>query len=146
MTFTYGEEQGEADWLVIAAGRGPDVEGLGLDVAGVTLDEGGLIAVDGQMRTNVPKVYAIGDIVHGPALAHKSMEEGVIAVEHAAGLDPHPLEYEDIPGATFCSPERRELRAHRAGGQGRRATTSSSARCPTASRARRPSTATAPAW
>ena len=42
--------------------------------------------------------------MHGPALAHKSMEEGVIAVEHAAGLDPHPLEYEDIPGATFCSP------------------------------------------
>jgi len=104
VTFTYGEAQGEADWLVIAAGRAPDVEGLGLDAAGVKLDEGGLVAVDGMMRTNVPKVYAIGDLVHGPALAHKSMEEGVIAVEHAAGLDPHPLGYEDIPGATFCSP------------------------------------------
>jgi dihydrolipoamide dehydrogenase len=104
VTFKYGDEEGQADWLVIAAGRGPDVEGLGCDAAGVKFDEGGLIAVDGMMRTNVPKVYAIGDLVHGPALAHKSMEEGVIAVEHAAGLDPHPLEYEDIPGATFCSP------------------------------------------
>ena len=104
VTFTYGEEQGQADWLVIAAGRGPDVEGLGLDAAGVKLEEGGLIAVDGMMRTNVPKVYAIGDLVHGPALAHKSMEEGIVAIEHAAGLDPHPLEYEDIPGATFCFP------------------------------------------
>ena len=104
VTFSYGDEQGEAEWLVIAAGRGPDVEGLGLDVAGVTLDEGGLIAVDGSMRTNVAKVYAIGDLVHGPALAHKASEEGVIAVEHVAGLDPHPLDYADIPRATFCLP------------------------------------------
>lgn len=104
VTFAYGDERGEADWLVIAAGRGPDVEGLGLDTAGVTLDEHGLIAVDGSMRTNVAKVYAIGDLVHGPALAHKASEEGVIAVEHAAGLDPHPLDYADIPRATFCLP------------------------------------------
>src|SRR5204863_1305034 len=97
VTFTYGETAGEAEWLVIAAGRGPDVEGLGLDVAGVKLAENGLIEVDGQMRTNVPKIYAIGDIVHGPALAHKASEEGVVAVEHAAGMDPHPLEYDDIP-------------------------------------------------
>ncbi len=104
VTFAYGEERGEADWLVIAAGRGPDVEGLGLDVAGVSLDEHGLIAVDGAMRTSVAKVYAIGDLVHGPALAHKASEEGVIAVEHAAGLDPQPLHYTDIPRATFCLP------------------------------------------
>jgi len=104
VTFAYGDEKGEAEWLVIAAGRGPDVEGLGLDLAGVTLDEGGLIAVDGTLRTNVAKIYAIGDLVHGPALAHKASEEGVIAVEHAAGLDPHPLDYADIPRATFCLP------------------------------------------
>jgi dihydrolipoamide dehydrogenase len=104
VTFSYGDAQGQADWLVIAAGRGPDVQGLGLDAAGVKLADDGLIAVDGAMRTNVPKVYAIGDLVHGPALAHKSMEEGVIAVEHATGLDPHPLDYPDIPGATFCTP------------------------------------------
>ncbi len=104
VTFKYGEADGEADWLVIAAGRGPDVEGLGLDVAGVKLREDGLIEVDGQMLTSVPKVYAIGDVVHGPALAHKASEEGVIAVEHAAGLSPHPLDYANIPGATFCQP------------------------------------------
>ena len=104
MTFKYGDAEGEAEWLVIAAGRGPDIEGLGLDVAGVKLAENGLIEVDGQMRTSVPKVYAIGDLVHGPALAHKASEEGVIAVEHAAGQDPHPLDYGDIPSATFCMP------------------------------------------
>src|SRR5213075_1157354 len=91
-------------WLVIAAGRGPDVEALGLDAAGVTLDEDGLIAVDGAMRTSAEGVYAIGDLVHGPALAHKASDEGVIAVEDAAGLETHPIEYIDIPRATFCTP------------------------------------------
>ena len=104
VTFKYGDTDGEADWLVIAAGRGPDVEGLGLDTAGVKIGPDGLIEVDGQMRTSVAKVYAIGDIVHGPALAHKASEEGVIAIEHAAGLSPHPLDYANIPGATFCQP------------------------------------------
>ena len=104
VTFTYGEEQGEVEWLVIAAGRGPDVEGLGLDSAGIAFDEHGLIAVDGAMRTNVQGVYAIGDLVHGPALAHKASDEGVIAVEDAAGMATHPIEYIDIPRATFCTP------------------------------------------
>jgi dihydrolipoamide dehydrogenase len=104
VTFTYGEEAGEAEWLVIAAGRGPDVEALGLDTAGVAFDDSGLIAVDGAMRTNVAGVYAIGDVVHGPALAHKASDEGVIAVEDATGLSPHPIEYIDIPRATFCTP------------------------------------------
>ena len=79
-------ESGEADWLVIAAGRGPDVEALGLDAAGVELDDRGLIEVDGALRTSAPGVYAIGDLVPGPALAHKASDEGVIAVEDAAGL------------------------------------------------------------
>jgi dihydrolipoamide dehydrogenase len=104
VTFTYGAESGEADWLVIAAGRGPDVEGLGLDTAGIELDERGLIKVDGAMRTNVKGVYAIGDLVPGPALAHKASDEGVIAVEDAAGMTTHPIEYDDIPRATFCTP------------------------------------------
>jgi dihydrolipoamide dehydrogenase len=104
VTFTYGEEQGEAEWLVIAAGRGPDVEGLGLDTAGVKLDDGGLIEVDGAMRTSAEGVYAIGDLVHGPALAHKASDEGVIAVEDAAGLTTHPIDYIDVPRATFCTP------------------------------------------
>src|SRR4051794_11694306 len=94
----------EADWVVIAAGRAPDVEALGLDAAGVKLDDSGLIAVDGALRTNVAKVYAIGDLVAGPALAHKASDEGVIAVEDAAGLATHPISYIDIPRATFCTP------------------------------------------
>jgi dihydrolipoamide dehydrogenase len=104
MTFKYGEQTGEADYVVIAAGRGPDIDGLGLDVAGVKLDEQGLIEVDGAMRTSVPGIYAIGDLVPGPALAHKASDEGVIAVEDAAGLETHPISYIDIPRATFCTP------------------------------------------
>ena len=96
--------EGEVEWLVIAAGRGPDIEALGLDAAGVKLDDTGLIEVDGAMRTSVEGVYAIGDLVHGPALAHKASDEGVIAVEDAAGLATHPIEYIDIPRATFCTP------------------------------------------
>jgi dihydrolipoamide dehydrogenase len=104
VTFTYGDESDEVDWLVIAAGRGPDVEALGLDAAGVKLGEGGLVEVDGAMRTSVEGVYAIGDIVPGPALAHKASDEGVIAIEDAAGMTTHPIEYIDIPRATFCAP------------------------------------------
>jgi len=104
VSFSFGDQSAEAEWLVIAAGRGPDVEALGLDEAGVQLDERGLIKVDGRLRTSAEKVYAIGDLVPGPALAHKASDEGVIAVEDAAGMDTHPLEYQDIPRATFCSP------------------------------------------
>ena len=103
-TFSYGDQQGEVDWLVIAAGRGPDFEGLGLEEAGVKLDEGGLVVVDGAMRTSHQKVWAIGDIVPGPALAHKASDEGIIAAESIAGLQTHPLAYDDIPRATFCLP------------------------------------------
>jgi dihydrolipoamide dehydrogenase len=102
-TSTFYEGQ-EADWVVIAAGRAPDVEALGLDAAGVKLDERGLIAVDGALRTSAAKVYAIGDLVAGPALAHKASDEGIIAVEDAAGLSTHPISYLDIPRATFCTP------------------------------------------
>ncbi len=104
VTFSYGDENAEVDWLVIAAGRGPDVEGLGLEEAGVKLDDNGLIDVDGALKTSVKGVYAIGDLVRGPALAHKASDEGIIAVEDAAGLETHPIEYIDIPRATFCTP------------------------------------------
>ncbi len=102
--FVHGEESREVEWLVIATGRGPDVEGLGLDAAGVKLGELGLIEVDGAMRTSAQGIYAIGDLVPGPALAHKASDEGVIAVEDAAGRQTHPIEYLDIPRATFCTP------------------------------------------
>ena len=103
-TFSHGGTQEEVDWVIIAAGRGPDVEGLGLDDAGVKLGDHGLIEVDAAQRTSVKGVYAIGDLVHGPALAHKASDEGVIAAEDAAGLETHGIEYVDIPRATFCTP------------------------------------------
>ena len=103
-TFSFSGEAGEAEWLVIAAGRGPDIEGLGLDEAEVKLGDNGLIAVDGALRTNFQGVWAIGDVVPGPALAHKASDEGIIAVEDAAGMETHAIEYVDVPRATFCSP------------------------------------------
>jgi dihydrolipoamide dehydrogenase len=104
VSFSFGEETVTADWLVIAAGRGADVAALGLDGAGVKLDEQGLIAVDGAQRTSRDGVFAIGDLVAGPALAHKASDEGIIAAEAASGLATHPLAYDDIPRATFCTP------------------------------------------
>jgi dihydrolipoamide dehydrogenase len=102
--FSFGSDSAEVEYFVIAAGRGPDVEALGLDAAGVKLDDRGLIDVDGAQRTSVPNVFAIGDLVRGPALAHKASDEGVIAAEAIAGLETHPIEYIDIPRATFCTP------------------------------------------
>jgi dihydrolipoamide dehydrogenase len=104
VSFSYGEQSAEVDYVVIAAGRGADVEGLGLAEAGVELGERGLVKVDGAMRTSRAGVYAIGDLVHGPALAHKASDEGIIAVEDSAGLQTHPISYIDIPRATFCTP------------------------------------------
>jgi dihydrolipoamide dehydrogenase len=104
VSFTHGEESREVQWLVIATGRAPDVGALGLEAAGVAIAETGLVEVDGAMRTTVSGIYAIGDVVHGPALAHKASDEGVIAVEDAAGLPTHPIEYIDVPRATFCTP------------------------------------------
>jgi dihydrolipoamide dehydrogenase len=105
VTFTHGAEAGiEVDYLVICAGRGADVTGLGLEEAGVVLDERGLIQVDGALRTSREGVYAIGDLVAGPALAHKASDEGIIAAEDSAGLQTHPIAYVDIPRATFCTP------------------------------------------
>jgi dihydrolipoamide dehydrogenase len=102
--FSYGQEMAEVDYLVIAAGRGPDIDALGLTEAGIELDDKGLVKVDGAQRTSAAGVYAIGDLVHGPALAHKASDEGIIAAEDAAGLATHPLAYQDIPRATFCTP------------------------------------------
>jgi dihydrolipoamide dehydrogenase len=104
VSFSYGTESAEADYLVICAGRGPDVDVLGLKDAGVELDERGLVRVDGAQRTTAAGIYAIGDLVHGPALAHKASDEGIIAAEDSAGLPTHPLSYIDIPRATFCTP------------------------------------------
>lgn len=103
--FTYGDQQGEAEYLVIAGGRGPDTEALNLEAAKVELEDRGRIRVDEYQRTSNQKVFAIGDLVRGPALAHKAMEEGVVAAEAAAGAPTHPIDVDLIPGATFCHPQ-----------------------------------------
>jgi dihydrolipoamide dehydrogenase len=95
----------EFDYLVIAAGRGPDVEGLGIEEAGIEVDDRGLVKVDGRLRTSREGVWAIGDMVPGPALAHKASDEGIIAVEDAAGNETHPIDYQYVPAVTFCHPQ-----------------------------------------
>jgi len=104
VAFTVAGEPASAQWLVIAAGRAPDIEGLGLEEAGIALTDSGHVAVDGAMRTSLAGVYAIGDLVPGPALAHKASDEGIIAAEDAAGLATHAIAYVDVPRATFCYP------------------------------------------
>jgi dihydrolipoamide dehydrogenase len=103
--FTYGDDSAEVDYLFIAGGRAPDVEGLGLDEAKVELEENGKVKVDEYQRTSNPRVYAIGDLVNEKALAHKASEEGVVAVEHAAGVETHPVDQNLVCGATFCHPQ-----------------------------------------
>ena len=104
--FTYGDNNAEVDYLCIAGGRGPDTEGLGLEEAGVQLEENGRkIKVDEYQRTTNQKVFAIGDLVNQKALAHKASEEGVIAVETAAGVETHAIDQELMVGATFCQPQ-----------------------------------------
>jgi dihydrolipoamide dehydrogenase len=102
---TWGGETEEFDYLCIAAGRAPDVEGLGLEEADVKRDDKGFIEVDGRLRTSKDGVWAIGDMVPGPALAHKASDEGIIAVEDAAGLEPEPIDYRFVPAVTFCHPQ-----------------------------------------
>jgi dihydrolipoamide dehydrogenase len=101
----WGEGAQKVDYLCIAAGRAPDTDALGLEQAGAKTTDRGMVEVDGRMRTSAEGVWAIGDLVHGPALAHKASDEGIIAVEDAGGLDVTPLDYDDIPGATFCRPQ-----------------------------------------
>ncbi|WP_375706258.1 FAD-dependent oxidoreductase, partial [Bartonella sp. AA2SXKL] len=79
----------EADVVLIATGRFPYTEGLGLEEAGVQLDERGFITIDAHWQTNIPGVYAIGDVVKGPMLAHKAEEEGVAVAEILAGQKGH---------------------------------------------------------
>ena len=95
----------KADYLVIAGGRRPDTDPLNLDAAGVKTEEHGQIEIDEYQRTSADGVFAIGDLVRGPALAHKAEEEGVVAVETAAGHETEPVNIDLVPGATFCHPQ-----------------------------------------
>jgi len=102
---SYGDTTTEVDYLMIAGGRAPDVEGLGLQEAGVELEENGKVKVDEYQRTTNGKVFAIGDLVNQKALAHKASEEGVVAVEAAAGVETRPVNQGLVAGATFCHPQ-----------------------------------------
>lgn len=99
-----GEEVHEADVVLSAVGIAPNIEGIGLEEMGVEL-ENGKIKVDDFYRTNVEGVYAIGDIVHGQALAHVASAEGITCVEKIAGHAPEPIDYNNVPGCTYTSPE-----------------------------------------
>src|SRR5215212_5482405 len=101
----YGDTEIEVDYLCIAGGRAPYTASLNLEAAGVKTTDGGKIEIDDYQRTSNPKVYAIGDLVGRKALAHKASEEGVVAVEHAAGVETHPVDENLVAGATFCEPQ-----------------------------------------
>lgn len=100
-----GEEVNiEADYCLIAIGRRPYTEGLGLDKVGIPTDKAGRVEVDDNLRTNVDNIYAIGDVIKGPMLAHKAEEEGVFVAEKIAGQKPH-VNYLLIPGVVYTWPE-----------------------------------------
>ena len=98
------EEIIECDVVLSAAGVSPNTENIGLETLGIKTDRG-LVEVDEYYRTNVAGVYAIGDIVKGQALAHVASAEGITCVEAIAGLNPETIDYNNIPGCTYCSPE-----------------------------------------
>ena len=100
-----GDQSIEVDYVCIAGGRKPDTESLNLSEAGVETEEDGRIKIDEYQRTSNQKVFAIGDLVRGPALAHKASEEGVVAVETIAEHPTHPIDVALVPGATFCHPQ-----------------------------------------
>jgi dihydrolipoamide dehydrogenase len=99
-----GEIKIEADVVLSAVGVSTNLENLGLEELGVK-NEKGKVLVDAFYKTNVTGIYAIGDITSGPALAHVASAEGIICVENIAGKKPEPLNYNNIPGCTYCSPE-----------------------------------------
>lgn len=99
-----GTESREADVVLQAAGVVPNTDKMGLDVAGVEMSDG-KAKVDRYYRTNIDGVYAIGDIVSGPALAHVASFEGITCVEKIAGKNPEPLDYSNIPACTYTTPE-----------------------------------------
>ena len=94
----------ECDRLIVSIGRVPNTEGLNAAGVGLKLDERGFIAVDDDCRTNLPNVWAIGDVVRGPMLAHKAEEEGVVVAERIAGQKPH-LDFNTIPSVIYTAPE-----------------------------------------
>ena len=103
---SFGEgKQVDVDLVVLAVGRRPRTEGLGLDAAGVELDDRGFVAVDGRCRTTVPGVWAVGDVVDSPQLAHTAFAEGMLVIGDICGEEPAPLDYHGTPWCIYCHPE-----------------------------------------
>jgi dihydrolipoamide dehydrogenase len=94
----------EAELLLVAVGRGPVTQGLGYDEVGVTMDRG-FVITDDRLATNIPGVYAVGDIVPGLQLAHRGFQQGIFVAEEIAGLNPIVVEDVNIPKVTYCEPE-----------------------------------------
>lgn len=99
-----GEDIIEAEIVLSAVGIAPNLENIGLEDLGIVLEKG-KIKVNEFYQTNVDSVYAIGDIIPGPALAHVASAEGIVCVEKIAGLNPQPIDYSNIPGCTYTNPE-----------------------------------------
>jgi len=99
-----GEEQIQCDIVLSAVGITPNIEGIGLEEVGIATDRG-RVMVNDYYQTTVPGYYAIGDIVKGPALAHVASAEGILCVEKIAGMHVEPIDYNNIPGCTYCFPE-----------------------------------------
>jgi dihydrolipoamide dehydrogenase len=95
----------DVDFVLSAVGRVPNSSGLGLETVGVKVSDRGFIVVDELMRTNVPGVYAIGDVAGNQLLAHKATHEGIVCVEHIAGQGHGPVDYGNVPNCTYCDPE-----------------------------------------
>jgi dihydrolipoamide dehydrogenase len=98
------EQKLEVDKLIVSIGRVPNTIGLNADAVGLKLDERGFIAVDGDCKTNLPNVWAIGDVVRGPMLAHKAEEEGSAVAERIAGQHPH-VDFNTVPSVIYTAPE-----------------------------------------
>ncbi len=99
------EETVDASYCLVSVGRRPNTKDIGLEKAGVALDDRGFVVTDEQGRTNVPSIYAIGDITHGPMLAHKASKEGVVAAEAISGDRGAAKDWITIPGVIFTDPE-----------------------------------------
>jgi len=95
----------KAETVLLSVGRKPLTRGIGLEAASIAMDEKGYVVVDEFMRTSVPTIYAIGDIVRTPWLAHVASAEGILAVDHLAGKPAHAIDYKKIPACTYCRPE-----------------------------------------
>jgi dihydrolipoamide dehydrogenase len=100
-----GSQQVIVDKVVVSIGRRPRSEGINLEGSGVEVDDGGFISVDALMRTSIPGIYAVGDVVDTPQLAHVGFAEAIVAIKTILGDGPAPVDYEKVPWGIYCHPE-----------------------------------------